>query len=573
MQKKSFIQTLTILMRIQLAALSLIVILFAAVTIKTAENEMDITAENFLNVYAGQLANRIAKMDENLSKIIYNDTDLKLLESDKSGERVYASIRLAESLNNIMYIDGSADMLVIAEASHDTCLDARSGRITYDQKNAIREFVMEYARGGTQTGRWEFEEIGGTVYLYKCLVKNQRAAAVLLAVPELLATVPDIRLSQTSFVLTDDEDIVWGDAGNGNLAGTEGVSVSELSAARASKHQRVLAGGQVKLYSFESRAGIFRQFRGSTVLLFAVILLLLLFDVYFVHVVQEQMVVPMNEMTKSMRDMIRGDYEFRIGETGDSQEFFMLAQTFNKLMDEIMNLKIRFYEKKLELQDAEQKYIRLQIRPHFFLNALTSISSLSAKSKNKEIEIYIGALSKNIRYMFSSGLHTVSVKEEIRHVENYLEMQELKYPGCLFSYIDMPGELGEWKIPQMLIHTIVENEYKYAVSTERTLMLLIKVSTADCGGEEMLAVEIEDDGRGYPQEVLEMMGRETVRKEADGTRVGLWSVKRLLELMYDKSDLMELSNIEPHGAKTRFFIPAEPVHEMGRESWNENGIR
>ena len=89
-----------------------------------------------------------------------------------------------------------------------------------------------------------------------------------------------------------------------------------------------------------------------------------------------------------------------------------------------MNLKIRFYEKKLELQDAEQKYIRLQIRPHFFLNALTSISSLSAKSKNKEIEIYIGALSKNIRYMFSSGLHTVSVKEEIRHVENYLEMQE-----------------------------------------------------------------------------------------------------------------------------------------------------
>ena len=238
MQKKSFIQTLTILMRIQLAALSLIVILFAAVTIKTAENEMDITAENFLNVYAGQLANRIAKMDENLSKIIQNDTDLKLLESDKSGERVYASIRLAESLNNIMYIDGSADMLVIAEASHDTCLDARNGRITYDQKNAIREFVMEYARGGTQTGRWEFEEIGGAVYLYKCLVKNQRAAAVLLAVPELLATVPDIRLSQNSFVLTDDEDIVWGDAGNGNLAGTKGVSVSELSAARASEHQR-----------------------------------------------------------------------------------------------------------------------------------------------------------------------------------------------------------------------------------------------------------------------------------------------------------------------------------------------
>lgn len=559
-------------MRIQLAALSLIVIFFAAVTIKTAENEMNVTTENFLNIYAGQLSNRITGMDHNLSEIIYNGTDLRLLESDKAGERVRASIRLAQSLNNIMHIDDSADMFVIAEASNDICVDAKSGRIAYAQKNAVREFVMEYAKGGTQTGTWEFKEIDGTVYLYKCLVKNQCAAAVFLAVPELMATVPDIWSGGNRFVLTDGADIVWGDVRGGGFAETAGIPVGELSAARMTEHYRVLADGQLKLYSFESRMDILRQFRGSTILLSAVILFLLLFDIYFVHVVREQMVLPMNEMTKSMEDMIQGNYEFRIGQTGDSQEFYMLAQTFNKLMDEIMNLKIRFYEKKLELQDAEQKYIRLQIRPHFFLNALTSISSLSARSKNKEIEIYIGALSKNIRYMFSSGLHTVPVKEEIRHVENYLEMQELKYPGCLFSYIDLPDESGEWRIPQMLLHTVVENEYKYAVSPERTLMLLIKVSRAFFDGEEMLVIEIEDDGQGYPQEVLVMMGQEGIRRENDGTRVGLWSLKRLLELMYDKRDLMQLSNVEPHGAKTRFCIPKEPVHETGEESWNESGI-
>lgn len=93
---------------------------------------------------------------------------------------------------------------------------------------------------------------------------------------------------------------------------------------------------------------------------------------------------------------------------------------------------------------------RLQIRPHFFLNAMTTISSLSQREKNREIQRYIDALSKNIRYMFQSGLHTVTLGEEIRHIENYFEMQELNYPDCVFYYIDIPKELEMWKIPQML---------------------------------------------------------------------------------------------------------------------------
>ena len=51
------------------------------------------------------------------------------------------------------------------------------------------------------------------------------------------------------------------------------------------------------------------------------------------------------------------------------------------------------------------------------------------------------ALSRNIRYMFKSGLHTVPVEEEIRHIENYFEMQECKYPGCIFHFIDLPQAL------------------------------------------------------------------------------------------------------------------------------------
>ena len=206
--------------------------------------------------------------------------------------------------------------------------------------------------------------------------------------------------------------------------------------------------------------------------------------------------------------------------------------------------------------------MKLQIRPHFFLNAMTTISSLSQQGKNKEIENYISALSKNIRYMFRAGLHTVSLQEEVTHVENYFEMQELKYPGCVFYYIDIDPEVREWKIPQMIIHTIIENEYKYAVNINQMLTILIKASKADVNGEEMLYLEVEDDGAGYPKEVLHFFENQENTISKTGERVGLKSVKRMMELMYEREGLFTISNIEPHGCKNVFLIPAHAVQEM-----------
>ena len=190
---------------------------------------------------------------------------------------------------------------------------------------------------------------------------------------------------------------------------------------------------------------------------------------------------------------------------------------------------------------------------------MTTISSLSQQGKNKEIESYISALSKNIRYMFRAGLHTVSLQEEVTHVENYFEMQELKYPGCVFYYIDINPEVREWKIPQMIIHTIIENEYKYAVNINQMLTILIKASKADVNGEEMLYVEVEDDGAGYPKEVLQFFENQENTISKTGERVGLKSVKRMMELMYEREGLFTISNIEPHGCKNTFRIPAHAV--------------
>lgn len=90
-----------------------------------------------------------------------------------------------------------------------------------------------------------------------------------------------------------------------------------------------------------------------------------------------------------------GDYNLRIEENYSNQEFTLLKNTFNHLMDEIVGLKIQSYEKQIDLQETELRCVRLQLKPHFFLNAMTTISSLSQQAKNQEIQqLYCSSVQK-----------------------------------------------------------------------------------------------------------------------------------------------------------------------------------
>lgn len=571
--KQSFVQMMNLMMGIQMAAVSVLLIIFAVSVYSAARKETDIAAENFLHIYATQIENRIQKVDMQLTTIINEDEDLQLLESEDEAKRHYASVRLAQSINDIINIDQSADIFVITEADHNICIDAKADNLPYADKNSLRSMFMDYAEPGRQTDGWKFQKIGDAFYLYRAIVSNRRVTAAAISAESLLKTVSLRDVDTYGFVLTDADDMVKAYAGYPLFDHEVDIRIDALRAVRNLENREEMLNGRVRLYSYESRTNVFRHLYKNAIFILAVIALLCVFDLYFMGTERKQIIQPMQGMIQDMERIRGGDYELRVEERGDNQEFSLLSRTFNQMMDEIVNLKIRFYEKQLALSDAEQKYIRLQIRPHFFLNAMTTIAGLSAKKKNAEIEKYINALSKNIRYMFSSGLHTVSVKEELHHVENYFEMQEMRYAGCIFYFIEMPEELEDWQIPQMLIHTLIENEYKYGISQGHSLMVLIKASVAVYDGEDMLLIEIEDDGKGYPEEVLTAINQDRAQQKEDGTRVGLWSVKRLLELMYDRKNLFLISNVEPHGALNQIYIPRRPVNERSMEYMDEQGIR
>lgn len=571
MKEKSFLHTLNLMLRILLCLIAAVTVVFILASYNGAVSQQKIEMQNYAEIYRSQIDGQIRQATALLSELVYDNPDLDLLRSDEEAERQYAAVSLFNDMYSLMSVNQCPDYLVAVEADQETIVAVKSSGVSLQEDEAIKAFALECAQEGDIFWAWDMVLIEGKTFLYRALTKESRVVMTLLSTDTLLGTVPVENLEYNSFFLADSEGTILDSVGA--LAEERvGDTVEDLRAAHT-LHQVELLAGKLSLYACQDKLGFFQQMSSYVVLLFLIILSLLAFGLYYSKRIRVELLQPMEQMTREMEHIQQGQLDLRISTESDSVEFRTLVDAFNRLVDEIVNLKIQYYEKQLALRDAEQKYIRLQIKPHFFLNAMSTIVGLSRAGKNDEIATYIGALSKNIRYMFSSGLHTVPLQEEIRHVENYFAVQELRYPDGVLYFVDMDDAVQDWPVPQMLIHTLVENEYKYAVSPGRQTMVLIKLQKAQWQGEEMLLIQVEDDGKGFPEAVLASINGAETAPAGDGTRVGLYSIRRLLELMYDRKGLFVLSNVEPHGAMNQVYIPAHPVNENKHDTIQEADIR
>jgi len=570
MKKRAFVRQIILYLAALVVLLAVVLVVYATSSYSILRGEIEQSAENFLQVYGGELKSRVQQMDRVMQNLlVQNYTELQIIRGAEESKRVYAALDIKNYITDLLRSDDTVGCIVVADVKYDVCVDAAAITLNYWDRYAMREYATACARGDETPVGWSFISLNNRTYLTKSYIYNGRAVSAFTSTDDVLATIPLGDYGKQTFVLTNAENIVADAAGEPLPRLKAGQPMNISSSARTLVVSYSVFPGQIFLHSVVQNLSVWRQIRSSTTVALAAIVFTIFFGFLLIRYVRKQMILPMNVITEGMQRIDKGEYDLRIEGEFDTSEFSHLKETFNKLMDEVVNLKIQSYEKIISLKDMELRSIRLQIKPHFFLNAISTLSSMNSQGRGQQIKGYVESLSKNIRYMFKSGLHTVTVKEEIRHIENYFDMQAFKYPNCAFYFIDLPAALESWRIPQMLIQTFVENEFKYAISIDTVLTVLIKVSLSERNGQEMLLIEIEDDGKGYPRDVLRYMNGNGKPKTDDGSRVGLWSVKRMMSLMYELEDLLELKNIEPHGCLNRIWVPAEPVHEFTDEGETE----
>lgn len=231
------------------------------------------------------------------------------------------------------------------------------------------------------------------------------------------------------------------------------------------------------------------------------------------------------------------------------------SQQFNNLIKEVKLLRFSMYEHEIELQKSDIALLQSQIKPHFYLNCLTTISSMSVLNQNEDIQKMIMLTSRYLRYLFQTNNDYVALALEMDHVCAYMEIQKLRL-GDIFRYttvIDPDAE--DALIPPLVLFTFAENSLKHNDLNKNRLDIQIITSLSDSNSGSILTIDIIDNGIGFTEQDFDVIRHQQPKNDSTGVHVGIYNSIRRIGLMYGDNGNITFSNNPDGGAHIRITLP------------------
>jgi len=114
--------------------------------------------------------------------------------------------------------------------------------------------------------------------------------------------------------------------------------------------------------------------------------------------------------------------------------------------------------------ETELKFLRTQISPHFFFNTLNNIYSLAIEKSEKTPKIIL-KLSELMRYLlYETRTKRQRLEQEIICIQNYLELESIRYGKLLEIDMKISGDIMNKKIAPILLLSFVENAFKHGAN-------------------------------------------------------------------------------------------------------------
>lgn len=210
---------------------------------------------------------------------------------------------------------------------------------------------------------------------------------------------------------------------------------------------------------------------------------------------------------------------------------------------------IRFYHKsinesielkqlKYELTQEQLRTLRSQLNPHFLFNALNTIASLVRLKREKDAVHALSELSFMLRKILDNKNQVnVKIKEEINFINSYLSIQKMRFSDKLNTHISVQPECLELKIPNMILHPLVENAVSHGSQLE--------------SNNNILNLEITRN----MNELKIVMTNKVVKHDAhNGFGIGLSNTRERLSKTY-KDFKLETSQMDNELYQTSLTIP------------------
>lgn len=258
--------------------------------------------------------------------------------------------------------------------------------------------------------------------------------------------------------------------------------------------------------------------------------------------------MPLKNLISLMKKAKEGELSIQ-SEYKGYYEIEELSNTFNSMIRRIKELLNNIVKEQEQLRISEMKTLFAQINSHFLYNTLDSIIwMVESGDKNNSIRM-LSALASFFRLSLSQGRDMITVDEEIRHVENYLIIQKMRFNDQFDYQIDVDETVAYCKTLKMILQPIVENSIIHGVSR---LMEPGKIEIRVWTEMNDLIFTINDNGYGMSKEQLESI---LVTDPKGRGGFGIWNVQQRIRMMFGEAYGLQYQSELEEGTKVRIRLP------------------
>jgi sensor histidine kinase YesM len=217
----------------------------------------------------------------------------------------------------------------------------------------------------------------------------------------------------------------------------------------------------------------------------------------------------------------------RIGFVAGTIVVLLLLSTAYRLMADHFSAQDQKREMMKEKADAELKFLKTQINPHFLFNTLNNLYAL-AYSGSENTAPGIMALSQMMRYLlYETGQEVVRLKKELDFVLNYIELEKLRLENSDSIRIDFDEDHPEMMIAPLIFIPFIENSFKHSRIID--------------DAEAWIEISIKTGSGKILFKCSNSIPQKQVKKDTNGG-VGLENITKRLQLIYPGRHSIRMTN-------------------------------
>lgn len=286
----------------------------------------------------------------------------------------------------------------------------------------------------------------------------------------------------------------------------------------------------------------------------AVLFLVLVGNASLIVMSTKMITEPLKLLAQTADEVAKGNFEVDQLPVGPMDEVGIVTGAFNQMVASIRNyidqlretlarenqLKEREFLMQNHLKDAQLKYLQAQINPHFLFNTLNAGAQLAMMEDAEKTEQFLLNVSEFFRYNVRKNNEQVTLGEEIRLVDNYVYILNVRFAGEILFEKEVDESLNAVPVPGMILQPLVENAVNYGI---RNIDWKGRIELTVCRKDDRICISVWDNGAGMTKERIEQVLSGEIASEAPSSNsngVGMRNVIERLNLFFNDEAQMDI---------------------------------